>query len=340
MNPQAISDALHSLPPQMPFEKMHGLGNDFVVIDTTCAPLTDFKMTRELAIALCDRRFGIGADQLLFLRPPLSAAPKSDAKMNPSAVIRMDIWDADGSTAEMCGNGIRAVGLYLRCRGFSETELRIETEAGLKIITDAVPVETSVNQKTAVSHSKARGFFKVDMGPPKFGRNDGRAEKLELGSSNEDVEISIPLRAKGVTTPSEVHFHEVSMGNPHAVIFVDSLERSKSYVRTVGPLVEKHHRFPKKTNVEFVFGPIRPDKENQIPLYDVNVWERGAGVTLACGTGACAVAATLIQTKRATSQVRVRMPGGELLLEWSGMPGDPIYMTGPADWVFSGTISS
>ena len=263
---------------QIPFIKMHGLGNDFVVIDSLNGTFRG-ELTTQDAIKICDRRFGIGADQILWLRRP----------QDSTADVRMEILNADGSIAEMCGNGIRAVALYINDQ--KKDSYRIETLAGIKT------VQVQGSQVT------------VDMGPPGL---PGDAKTGEI------------LKVHG----REVRFHEVSMGNPHAVIFLE--EGSRLSVEEFGPAIEKHARFPKRTNVEFV----RVSGPSSI---DVQVWERGAGVTLACGTGACASAVASLATGRVTGEVQVNLPGGSLWIAWNGA-NQSVRMKGPAVEVFRGVL--
>lgn len=273
-----------SAPPSIliPFTKMHGLGNDFVVIDERRRK-TGRRLTPELARKLCDRRLGIGADQVLILR-------KASRKTSD---FRMDILNADGSVAEMCGNGIRAVAMYHDRRVSARARKRryaIETLAGVKSV-----------------EMRARGLVCVDMGPPGLGA--GKGETLP----------GIDGLPGG--------FFEVSMGNPHAVFFVDQV--AKVALERLGAAVETHPRFPKRTNAEFV------EVTGQRSIR-VRVWERGAGVTLACGTGACASAVAAIATGRVGSPVAVELPGGVLTISWDGNEKRPVFMEGPAVEIFSG----
>ncbi|MCM2322707.1 MAG: diaminopimelate epimerase [Oligoflexia bacterium] len=292
-----------SVSTRIPFIKMHGVGNDFVVIDDLAAriPGTALPITPEFARHACDRRFGIGADQLLWLRRPL----------NSGAHARMEILNADGSVAEMCGNGIRAVALYLD-RKFSagqpsgsapsdprSAEVRIETLAGLKSVW--------VDGELAT----------VDMGSP------------ILGGGFPGIGEGLLIRGR------ELRFFEINVGNPHAVIFVDDVQAFP--VADLGPQVEVNPRFPNRTNVEFVQvleHQLRPKGS----VIQVRVWERGAGITLACGTGACAAAVTALASGRVgPGPVEVRLPGGNLKIQWAGT-GQPVTMTGPAVEVFRGEI--
>jgi diaminopimelate epimerase len=276
------------------FTKMHGLGNDFVLLDALegAGPRSTRgrEITPELARSLCDRRFGIGADQILWLKP---------AKGVGTASVRMDILNSDGSMAEMCGNGIRAVALYLSkyhpSLGVAGKPLEIATAAGIK------SVLIKGDQVT------------VDMGAPLLGKGfetDGEALSPE---------------PSGVVTLQSRKFFEVSTGNPHAIFFVTDV--SKVELERVGREVESHPRFPKRTNVEFV--QVKSGSEIR-----VRVWERGAGATLACGTGACASAVAALATGRVRSPVTVELPGGNLVIAWE--KGGSISMTGPAVEVFSG----
>ena len=272
----------------IPFLKMHGLGNDFVVIDDLgkpeglCQRLDD-----ELAREICDRRFGVGADQILWLKAPIEA----------SVDARMEIFNSDGSVAEMCGNGIRAVALYLYRHGPKRK--------------DTYTVETLAGTKTV---RVQQGEVAVDMGEPKL-----------LGGFADEVEAKNPPGEKIHASGMDLKFFEVSMGNPHAVIFTESLTGFP--VERLGQVIEQHSRFPERTNVEFVevTGPhsIR-----------VRVWERGAGITLACGTGACASAVASLATGRVESPVDVDLPGGRLRIQWG--QGSPVIMEGPAEESFRG----
>lgn len=266
------------------FTKMHGIGNDFIVVDDFFSK-TVTPLNAQVARAMCDRRFGIGADQILWLKPA----------QTPTADFRMDILNADGSVAEMCGNGIRAAVLYFHDRlKPQKSRYEVETLAGLKW--------ADVHGRNVI----------VDMGEPKLlGGFAQGGEKLALSAS------------KTTSAQSDPHlsFFEISMGNPHAVFFTDAS------VEKHGAEIETHPRFPERTNVEFV-------KVEGPQTIRVRVWERGAGITLACGTGACASAVASIATGRVKSPVSVKLPGGDLLIHWQGK--GPVLMEGPAQEVFSG----
>lgn len=277
-------------PLTLPFTKMQGIGNDFIVIDDYFQRSTRGLIDAEMAKRLCDRRFGIGADQILWLKA---------ASDSVQADLRMDILNADGSPAEMCGNGIRAVALYVHDRSpEKKAAYRVETPAGIKSV-------------------KVRGAgVTVDMGVPVLGGG--------FPTLGEEIEVG------GV----KLRFFEVGMGNPHAVFFVEDLYRvAPQYtVESLGPLLETHARFPKRTNVEFVHVESRESIR-------VRVWERGAGITLACGTGACASAVAALATGQARGQVAVHLPGGILSVSWAG-EGKPVLMEGPAEEVFRGEFFS
>ncbi|MDN5347334.1 MAG: diaminopimelate epimerase [Clostridia bacterium] len=273
----------------MRFVKMHGLGNDFILINALQEKLPGD--LPGLARRACDRRFGIGADGLILLLP------------STRADVRMRIINADGSEAEMCGNGIRCLAKYAYESGIvPKTEMTVETLAGLilpRLIIKGGRVEA----------------VQVDMGQPRFER-----EALPMSGTGHPV-IEEPITVDG----KEWRITCLSMGNPHCVIFVP--EVAKEQVQVVGPLLEKHPLFPRGVNVEFV--ELRSRRE-----LVMRVWERGAGETLACGTGACAAAVAAALTGRTGREVKVHLPGGYLEINW--LPDGRVLMTGPAETVFSG----
>jgi len=272
----------------LPFTKMHGLGNDFVVLDGLSHPLPEIAPH---ARRLCDRRFGIGCDQLLVV------LPASD----PTCDLRMQIFNADGSEVEMCGNGIRCFARYCFDRGLTDKEeMRVETGAGVII--------------PRLEGTQVR----VDMGVPRL------AGPEIPTTSDEPVVIAHPLEVAGEVR----RFTCVSMGNPHAVCFVERV--SEVALARLGPAAERHPFFPQRANVEFV-EVVAPDEVT------VRVWERGAGETLACGTGASAVCVAGVLEGRAEREVTVHLPGGDLHLAWSE-GDDHVYMTGPTAEVFTGEI--
>ncbi|HCU34153.1 MAG TPA: diaminopimelate epimerase [Armatimonadetes bacterium] len=278
----------------MQFTKMHGLGNDYIYIDAINQDLTAYALDR-LAIALSNRHFGIGGDGIILIEP----ADECD--------FTMRIFNSDGSEAEMCGNGVRAFSKYVYEHGLTDaTELRIMTGAG--VIKPSLSVENGVVTQV-----------RVDMGPPRL----TRAEIPMAGEPADARVLGEPLEVAGQTLIVSC----VSMGNPHCVIFIDSL--TDNLVHGVGPQIETHPVFPARTNVEFaeVLG------EHEVRM---RVWERGAGETLACGTGASATAVAAIINGYCQSPVTVHLLGGELSIEW--VEGGNVFMTGPATEVFSGAV--
>ena len=271
------------------FAKMHGIGNDFIVID--CRENKLGSWSRELGVLskkLCDRRFGIGADQILLL----DNSDKAD--------FRMSIFNADGTEVEMCGNGIRCFTKYIWDRNLSPKQaLDIETPAGI------------------IRPEKAGEMVRVDMGRPEL---DGRKIPVNLDGQIKDYPLAIDDRVFLMTC--------VSMGNPHAVIVVDDVAAFD--VQRYGPQIETHELFPRKINVEFI-QIIDP------ATIKMRVWERGSGETLACGTGASAVAVAANMKGMADKRVAVKLPGGDLLIELH--ENGHVYMTGPAEEVFTGTIN-
>ncbi len=270
----------------MNFSKMHGCGNDFVVVhEMECVD----ELAR-LAPAICNRRRGVGADGVLVVLP------------SDHADLRMRIFNADGSEAEMCGNGIRCAHRYALKYGLrSGTAMVFETLAG--------PVGTE----------SAGEQVRVNMGPPVL-----RGPDIPVALDLERI-ADHPLEVGG----RRLRFTAVSMGNPHAVFHVDEL--SDELVLGIGPLVERHELFPRRVNAEFIqvldSGRVR-----------MRVFERGVGETQACGTGACASAVAGILTGRHGSPVIVELSGGELQVAWDGAAGDPVWMTGPAVEAFTGSI--
>jgi diaminopimelate epimerase len=269
------------------FTKMHGAGNDFVVLDGLTHEIPPLE---KIAERIADRHLGIGCDQILVIR----ASEVAD--------FRMDIYDADGSRVEMCGNGIRAVLKYLRDRGHtSQEEISVETLGG-------------VVRPRWMGDDTVR----VDMGQPVLAP---AKIPTRLGSGDGPV-LDAPLRVGGQTIPVSC----VSMGNPHAVLYVDDPETAP--VTTLGPEIETHPDFPNRTNVEFVSVESRGRIRQR-------TWERGTGETLACGSGACAVAVASMLRGVVDPEVEIVLRGGTLQIEWAG--GDAhVFMTGPAAEVFTG----
>jgi diaminopimelate epimerase len=284
----------------MKFVKMHGLGNDFVLIDfvgggSGQVGSIEIRDLKAMAQKICLRRFGIGADGLVILLP------------GKKARIRMRIFNPDGSEAEMCGNAIRCVAAYLYRHGLLEQdetrEINIETLAGIMI------------PKLIVTREGEVKAVQVDMGEPRL----ERAEIPMFGPSGSVINES--LKVGSVT----VKITAVSMGNPHCLLFVDAV--NKAPLTELGPQLENHPVFPQRTNVEF----IQVLNRSQIM---VRVWERGAGITLACGTGACAALVGCVLNNFTDRRVTIHLPGGDLNVSWG--EDNHVYLTGPAEEVFTG----
>ncbi len=274
----------------MKFAKIHGLGNDFVIVDHKELPHDDYKT---LAIKVCDRHFGIGADGLILVFP------------SEIADFKMRIFNVDGSEAEMCGNGIRCFAKYLYEHDLThEKKITIETLAGI-IIPHLVINNGKVDQ------------VRVDMGEPRLKRSEIPA------TGNEERVVDEPLDVKGQI----YRITGVSMGNPHCITFVDHVD--DIVLDVIGPMIESHPLFPQKTNVEF----IEVVDRNEIKM---RVWERGSGITLACGTGACASVVACALNNKTERKVKVHLPGGDLLIEWA--ENNHVYMTGSATEVFVGEM--
>ena len=276
---------------QMKFTKMHGLGNDYVYVNCF-----EEKIDNPPAVArfVSDRHFGIGSDGLIMINP------------SKTADFEMEMYNADGSRGEMCGNGIRCVAKYVYDYGLTDkTQISVETLGGIKYL-DLTVEDGKVS------------LVKVDMGKPEL-----EADLIPIISEREQV-IDEPIEVDG----KEYHMTGVSMGNPHAVIYVDDVKGLD--MEKIGPKFENHERFPKRINTEFVHCIDRQTVE-------MRVWERGSGETLACGTGACAVAVSSILNNLTDTRVTVKLLGGDLQIEWD-REKDRVFMTGPATVVFDGVI--
>ncbi len=272
------------------FIKMHGLGNDYVYIDAINQNINN---RSELAKKVSDRHFGIGSDGMILIC-------KSDI-----ADFRMQMFNSDGTEAEMCGNGIRCVGKFVYDNGFTDKEnIDIETLAGIKKL------------KLFVQNGKVEKV-KVDMGEPIL-----NPEKIPVISDKEPV-MNLNLNI----LDRNIKFTCVSMGNPHAVAFIEE-DVNEFDIEKYGKLVEINEVFPQRTNVEF----INIINKNTIKM---RVWERGAGETLACGTGACASAVASFLNNFTEKRVRVELLGGNIEIEWNE-EDNHIYMTGPATTVYKG----
>lgn len=272
--------------------KMQGLGNDFVVLDYDEYEKTGLTM-HELAKKLCDRNFGVGADGMII--PNLSPQDKN-------ADIGWYFYNSDGTTAQMCGNGIRCFAKYATDKKLIDSnKFSVETLAGI-IIPEILDDEN----------------VKVNMSKPILA-----PETIPFLGEN-------ALNHNLKTSKKTFKINAVSMGNPHCVIFSDSSENLLEMAKTYGPEIEKHQLFPEKTNVEFV----KIVSKNEI---DMRVWERGCGITLACGTGACACVVAGILNNLTENKVKVNLLGGALTIEWRGSSENidqDVFMSGPAEYTF------
>ena len=275
----------------MKFTKMHGIGNDYVYVN--CFK-EEIENPSELARFVSNRNFGVGSDGLILIRP----SEKAD--------FQMDMYNSDGSQAEMCGNGIRCVGKYVYDYGLTDkTQITVDTLAGIKYL-DLTVEDGKVSK------------IRVNMGEPIL------KPELVPVISPEDPAVDIPIEVNG----KKYNMTCVSMGNPHAVIFMDHVKDLD--IEVIGPYFENHTCFPKRTNTEFVEILDR----NTV---NMRVWERGAGETLACGTGACATAVACVLNDKTEDKITVHLLGGDLQIEWD-RETNQIYMTGPATTVFDGEL--
>jgi diaminopimelate epimerase len=278
------------------FAKYNGIGNDFVML---ADPDDRITLTPQIVRRLCDRRFGVGGDGVI------RVAPGDDG-----TELFMDYYNSDGSVGEMCGNGIRCLAVFARREGLTASgEIVVGTRSGPKVVV-----------------VRNDGYIRVDMGPPEF-----HPAGIPVVAEGHDA-LHHRLSLEGKTEKGgSIEAACLSMGNPHAVLFVD--EPATAPVASLGPLLEHHEAFPHRTNVEFVHveaaGRIR-----------MRVWERGVGETLACGTGACAAAVAARCLKGTNAHVSVELPGGRLDVDWDGSVENsrPVYLTGPALQNFDGVI--
>lgn len=277
----------------MKFTKMHGIGNDYVYVDCT---KEEIERPGEVARFVSDRHFGIGSDGLILI------------KSSDTADFRMDMYNSDGSQGEMCGNGIRCVAKYVYDYGLTDKEeISIETLAGIKYL------------KLTVENGKV-SKVRVNMGEPILA-----PEQIPVIAGKEPV-VQEPIEVCG----REWKMTCVSMGNPHAVIFIDTPVKEFPLAE-IGPHFESHERFPRRTNTEFVRVLDRSTLE-------MRVWERGAGETLACGTGTCATVVAGVLNGLCERKATVHLLGGDLEIEWNEAD-NCVYMTGTATTVFDGEIS-
>ncbi len=280
----------------MKFTKMQGCGNDYIYVNGFAEHI-DADRKPELVRRLSDRHFGIGGDGVIFINPGKSAA------------FEMEMYNADGTRAQMCGNGIRCVAKYIYDHGLTDqTDIAIESFGRVKYL-----------ELTPGSDDKV-STVRVNMGEPVL-----RAAEIPVISDNEQV-VSEAIEVDGKVYEMTC----VSMGNPHAVVFIDDADIKDLDIEAVGPYFENHARFPERTNTEFV----RIIDRNNVQM---RVWERGTGETLACGTGCCATAVACVLNGLTDTKVNVSVPGGEILCEWDRQD-NVVYMTGPAATVFEGEI--
>lgn len=279
------------------FVKYQGLGNDFILIDNTHA--ADPLYSAEQAVKMCDRNFGIGADGVIFALPGSNGCDYT-----------MRIYNSDGSEPQMCGNGIRCMAKFLQHLEKRDTSV-------------ATNFDIWTNAGIIKSHITAEGGVIVDMGTPIL-HGPTVPTKLPVDSEGRAIEAEI------VALDKTYHATAVSMGNPHCIIFVDDLATMDPPFSTIGPVMERHPAFPQRVNAEFV-------QVHNRGHVQVKVWERGAGPTLACGTGACAVVVAGVLTGRLDRQCKVSLPGGDLHIRWDETD-NKLYMTGPAEAVFQGSL--
>jgi diaminopimelate epimerase len=281
----------------MKFTKMHGCGNDYVYVNGFVEKIEEDKKP-ELVRRLSDRHFGIGGDGVIFINP------------GKTAEFEMEMYNADGTRAQMCGNGIRCVAKYVYDKGLTDkTSITIESFGKVKYI------DLTLGRDGKVETAR------VNMGAPIL-----NSKEIPVISENDkviDEEIIVKGKSYRMTC--------VSMGNPHAVVFVDDIDDMKNFdIDAVGTYFENHERFPERTNTEFV----RVIDRNNVQM---RVWERGTGETLACGTGCCATAVACVLNGRTDEKVNVHVLGGEIMCEWD-RDENLVYMTGPATTVFEGEV--
>lgn len=274
---------------EISFTKMHGLGNDYIYIH---CPADEPHLLPELSIEMSQRHTGVGGDGIILIEP------------SEVADFKMRIFNADGSEAKMCGNGSRCVGKYVFDHNLTDKRtIKLETLAGIRTL------ELHVDEESGKVESVT-----VDMGEPELS-----PEAVPVRASEKLV--SAPVK----TSMGEMRITAVSMGNPHGVIFMPTLEGLP--ITSIGPELERHEMWPDRANIEFA-SIVAPD------VIEMQVWERGSGVTMACGTGACATAVAAALNGFTGKTVTVKLPGGELRIEWR--EDGHVYMTGPATEVFEG----
>lgn len=285
----------------MKFTKMHGCGNDYIYINGF-EEIIQQEEKEDIVKKISDRHFGIGGDGVIFINPVI----ETSANDIPAADFEMEMYNADGSRAEMCGNGIRCVAKFVYDKGLTDkTTISVVSAGDIKYL------------DLTVSEGKVSSV-KVNMGSPILKSSD-----IPVVSGSEEV-IDELIEVAG----ENYQMTCVSMGNPHAVIFMDDI--TNLGIEKIGPSFENHIRFPKRVNTEFV-------KVIDRHTVEMRVWERGTGETLACGTGACATVVACILNGLTADEVTVKLLGGELNVRWNRKE-NLVYMTGPAETVFEGEI--
>ena len=292
----------------MQFTKMHGIGNDYVYVDCTKTELSD---PAEIAKFVSDRHFGIGSDGLILI------------KSSEIADFEMEMYNADGSRGEMCGNGIRCVGKFVYDHGMTDqTQITVESFGKIKYLT--LYPENGAVKRVRVNMGPA--ILEAAEIPVLYSEDEGKSLTLEDGSSIVCAVVDAPLEIGGEVKRATC----VSMGNPHAVLFVDDTESLP--LAQIGPEYENHRRFPNRINTEFV----QVIDEGHVRM---RVWERGSGETLACGTGCCATGVACVLNGKTGNKILVDVLGGQLEIEWD-QKNNNVWMTGPARTVFEGTVDT
>ena len=291
----------------MRFTKMEGCGNDYVYVDGAAENIPS-ELKSELAIKVSDRHFGIGSDGLIFINPT----------KDPETDFEMEMYNADGSKSEMCGNGIRCVAKYVYDHKLTDKKSLTIESAGKKKYIDI----TVGDDDKAVS-------VKVDMGAPILRPRLVPTNLEGCDTPYGNAVISVPVEINQKTWKVTC----VSMGNPHAVVFLDNAKELEDFpIETTGPQFENNDIFPNRTNTEFVY----VDDRNNVHM---RVWERGTGETLACGTGCCATAVACIMNGLTDNTVTIHVLGGNIVCSWDGNPSSSVIMEGPATTVFEGEIT-
>ncbi len=299
----------------MKFTKMHGCGNDYVYVNGATEIIPQDKKS-EVAIKVSDRHFGIGSDGLIFINPV------EDSDID----FEMEMYNADGSRSEMCGNGIRCVAKYVYDKRLTDKNRLTIISAGKKKY-----IDLTIDSNNLVNS------VKVDMGAPVLSATDvpvavpddiltSSKEYSALSDKYGNLAINVPIDVCGKTW----HITCVSMGNPHAVVFLpDDVDLATFDIEKIGPEFENHKYFPNRINTEFV----KIDDDHNVHM---RVWERGTGETLACGTGCCATAVACILNGHTANDITIHVPGGDIKCSWDQNSDSPVIMEGPATTVFEG----